>query len=297
MGNNLTNQSEDSSSPVVMFNSSPVSPKIIQQNSADDILDNFEEDSPYFQDDFPLDKKVSSADGAARIKRKSKRVKKAQDYFQWDSFTQKQQDMYFDFVKTAKKTWANREYDDEDVEKVVLNKIALLRFCIARDFIHEKAFNMWIKWVEWRIDYQPHKIRRKNIKDSTFNKCFFIWEDNKIGCPCIVISPGASSETYDTETCWKVATYVMEKACKKADKNGSTQICVIFDRTNMNNKTEKKWLPIYKEMATLIQDYYPERLNKAYVLHMNWFAKMMYSICKAFIAKKTRNKVRTLFNH
>jgi hypothetical protein len=36
--------------------------------------------------------------------------------------------MYYDFVKTAKKTWTERGYEDEDVEKVVLNKISLLRF-------------------------------------------------------------------------------------------------------------------------------------------------------------------------
>jgi hypothetical protein len=87
----------------------------------------------------------------------------------------------------------------------------------------------------------------------------------------------------------------MEKVCRKADRNGTTQMCVIFDRTNVSNKVEKKWLPIYKELSTLIQDYYPERLHQAYVLHMNWFAKVMYAICKAFIAKKTRAKVGTLY--
>lgn len=59
----------------------------------------------------------------------------------------------------------------------------------------------------------------------------------------------------------------------------------------MTNATEKKWLPLYKQLSTLVQDYYPERLHEAYVLHMNWFARLMYQICKPFIAKKTRNKV------
>ena len=65
-------------------------------------------------------------------------------------------------------------------------------------------------------------------------------------------------------------------------------VCVLFDRKNMHNSTEKKWLPLYKELSTLIQDYYPERLHQAYVLHMNWFARLIYQLCKPFIAKKDK---------
>lgn len=64
----------------------------------------------------------------ANSKKKSKRVKKVEDYFQWDGLTEKQKDMYYDFIKTAKKTWTERGYEDEEVEKYVLNKISLLRF-------------------------------------------------------------------------------------------------------------------------------------------------------------------------
>jgi hypothetical protein len=88
----------------------------------------------------------------------------------------------------------------------------------------------------------------------------------------------------------------MEKATRKADRNGTTQICVLFDRAGMSQSTEKKWLPLYKELSTLIQDYYPERLYQAYVLQMNCFVKMMYNICKPFIAKKTRNKIVIIKN-
>lgn len=61
-------------------------------------------------------------------KTKSKRIKKVEDYFQWDSLSLKQKDMYYDFVKTAKKTWTELGHEDDIVEKAVLNKIALLRF-------------------------------------------------------------------------------------------------------------------------------------------------------------------------
>lgn len=121
-------------------------------------------------------------------------------------------------------------------------------------------------------------------------------KQNENGNPCIVIKPGATTETYDKELMFKLATYVMEKGTRKADKNGSTQICVLFDRTGMSQATEKKWLPLYKELSSVVQDYYPERLYQAYVLHMNWFAKIMFSMCKPFLAKKTRNKIVVIRN-
>lgn len=286
----------------VYYSPKQIKPKSSKETRADKMLRDYTE-SPEtlrtIQDNEECEEAPSNSEQVSeepvKKKSKSKRVKKVEDYFQWDSISEKDKDMYYDFVKTAKKTWSNRGYDDEAVEKVVLNRIALLRFCIARDFDPEKTFKMWIKWVEWRMDYQPHKIKKKEVKDSTLNKCFYLYKENKVGCPCIVICPGATSEVYDIEIVWKLASYVMEKACRQADRNGTTQMCVIFDRTNMSNKVEKKWLPIYKELSTLIQDYYPERLHQAYVLHMNWFAKVMYAICKPFIAKKTRSKVGTLY--
>lgn len=301
MGNNNTTMGWDTESPPDVKYNNHFLDKVQPDEPQEDIdLLNYQEGYDTLgtqgqndeQNEKPAD--TSQPPKVDKPKKKSKRVKKVEDYFQWDSLTQKQQDMYFDFVKTAKKAWNNHGFEDEDVEKVCLDRIALLRFCIARDFNPDKTFNMWIKWVEWRLDYQPHKIRRKDIKKSTFNECFYINKENTSGCPCILIRPGLSQEVYDIEVVWKIAAYSMEKAIKKADKNGSTQICVIFDRTGMNNKIEKKWLPIYKELSTLIQDYYPERLHQAYVMHMNWFARMMYNVCKPFIAKKTRNKVISL---
>lgn len=83
---------------------------------------------------------------------------------------------------------------------------------------------MWIKWVEWRLDYQPHKIKKKDIKYTSFRKCLFVWKKNSFGCPCIVISPGATNDTYEVKELEIVIAYVLEKCSRLADKNGTTQL-------------------------------------------------------------------------
>ena len=43
--------------------------------------------------------------------------------------------------------------------------------------------------------------------------------------------------------------------------------------------------------ANLLQDSYPGRLGCMYILHVNWFYRMIYGLVKPFLAKKTREKV------
>jgi hypothetical protein len=41
---------------------------------------------------------------------------------------------------------------------------------------------------------------------------------------------------------------------------------------------------------------YAERLSKFYVLHVNWFYRMMWTMVKPILAKKTRDKIVILGN-
>jgi hypothetical protein len=44
-------------------------------------------------------------------------------------------------------------------------------------------------------------------------------------------------------------------------------------------------------LVGVLQDYYAERLHKAYVLHVNWIYKMLYGIVKPFLSERTKSKV------
>ena len=43
----------------------------------------------------------------------------------------------------------------------------------------------------------------------------------------------------------------------------------------MTQSKDQKWFPVYKKMAQTLQDYYPERLNKAYIVNANWFTRVI----------------------
>lgn len=73
-------------------------------------------------------KSKSKSKSKKDVKEPSQRVKRIEDYFQWDSITEEQKEMYYEFISTAKSAWENNGYDDEEVRKVVLDRIALMRF-------------------------------------------------------------------------------------------------------------------------------------------------------------------------
>lgn len=78
---------------------------------------------------------------------------------------------------------------------------------------------------------------------------------------------------------------------RKADKNREGKITVIFDRAQITQSKDKKWFPLYKLMAQIFQDYYPERLKVAYVVNANWFTKMVISMVKVFLSQSTKDKI------
>lgn len=133
MGNNQSDmESGEDYQLDVVYNPTPIEAKYMHEDSADDILENYQEGPDTYRTNeanlIAEDQASENPTETANQKKKSLRVKKVEDYFQWDGLTAKQKDMYYDFIKTAKKTWTGRGYEDDEVEKQVLNKISLLRF-------------------------------------------------------------------------------------------------------------------------------------------------------------------------
>jgi hypothetical protein len=53
-------------------------------------------------------------------------------------------------------------------------------------------------------------------------------------------------------------------------------------------------MKIMSGLMEMLQDFYAERLAVSYVLHINWFYRMMWQVAKPLLARETRNKIRVL---
>lgn len=65
---------------------------------------------------------------------------------------------------------------------------------------------------------------------------------------------------------------------------------VIMDVGKISNKNVD--LSITKEQVFYIQKYFPETLHKIYLIHADFFTRMLWNTVKIFIDQKTRDKVK-----
>jgi len=93
---------EESQGKSISYNPAPLELKNVGLESVDDQLLNYEEGPETLQTyQNNCDDEAETQDEQRKPK-KSKRIKKVEDYFQWDGIKPKHRDMYYDFVKTAK---------------------------------------------------------------------------------------------------------------------------------------------------------------------------------------------------
>jgi hypothetical protein len=169
------------------------------------------------------------------------------------------------------------------------------RFMKARDNKLEEAFNMWSGWVNWRLEYKPDEITEKDVKNELKTGKAFLHGCDIEGRPCIVVKNAKHiPENSDLEEIVRFFIYNVETACKLADEKGIKQICVIMDRENTGWANFDRRFLGKMNLATILQDYYAERLHAVYILHVNWIFRSIFAMVKPFVAENTKNKMKIL---
>ena len=174
----------------------------------------------------------------------------------------------------------------------------ILRFLIAREFDSNKAFEMWKKWVDWRLSYKPELIspNEESVKKQLETGKLLWHKTDKGNRPVLYYRMKYHVPNLaDLDNNLRFLVYMIEQGCKEADKLGSRQICVIYDRRGYSKKQQDpNSMKAMKLLIPILQDYYPERLHCYYVMGANWFFRAMFTVVKTFLSEKTANKVKVL---
>ena len=174
----------------------------------------------------------------------------------------------------------------------------ILRFLTAREFDPTKAFDMWKKWVDWRLSYKPEQISptEECIKKQIETGKLLWHKTDKGNRPCLYYRMKYHVPNLaDLDNNLRFLVHMIEQGCAEADKLGSRQICVIYDRRGYTKKQQDpNSMKAMKLLIPILQDYYPERLHCYYVMGANWFFRAMFTVVKTFLSDKTANKVKVL---
>ncbi|EAR93079.1 divergent CRAL/TRIO domain protein (macronuclear) [Tetrahymena thermophila SB210] len=168
-----------------------------------------------------------------------------------------------------------------------------VRLLWAREFKVEKAFEMWKKWVDWRIDFKADEIKEEDVASELQSGKAFWHGMDKQGNPCLVVKvkyhrPGVSSQ----DVVLRYFLYLLEEGISKCEQAGTGKVSVIWDREGFDKKNfDSNLFSTFKKLNQIMQDNYAERLSTIYILHPNWFFKTIYAVVKPFLTSRTKSKI------
>lgn len=172
----------------------------------------------------------------------------------------------------------------------------LRRFLVARDLDVEKAANMFMKYIIWRKTFVPKGcISVSEVSNQMAQNKMFMQGKDKQGHPIAVLFGARHSacKAGGMDEFRRYLVFVLDKLCSSMP-DGQEKFTIIGDLQGYgycNSDIRGNLAAI-----SILQDYYPERLAKVFIIHAPYIFTTMWKIIYPFIDKKTRNKIMFVDN-
>lgn len=173
-----------------------------------------------------------------------------------------------------------------------LSPATYCRYLRARGWRVDKAATMLVATLKWRAEYRPEEIRVEDVWDEFENEGKMYVSDRKddAGRPIIYQRPGLDNTT-DRETKVRYLVYTVEKALASIDDPAVETMTIITDFGGYSQLTGMRNIKISKDVASILQNHYPERLGAVYMLNNPWVWKIFWAAVSPFVDRKTRDKI------
>jgi hypothetical protein len=186
-----------------------------------------------------------------------------------------------------------KKYADSNGFGMPLNDKTFARYLRARDNDLEQATAMLDSTITWREEFGVEDIESWKdvmIKENETGKAYVRGRD-KQNRPIIWMKPKFEN-TYDHDGNIKHLVYNLERAVACGEANGyeDGKLCLIidFDGYSIMNAPPMK---TSMETLNILQNHYPERLAKAFLVRPPWIFHSFYSLISPFIDPVTKDKV------
>ncbi|KAL6193462.1 hypothetical protein ACLB2K_034546 [Fragaria x ananassa] len=176
----------------------------------------------------------------------------------------------------------------EDPSSKEVDDFMIRRFLRARDQDIEKASNLFLKYLSWRKAFMPNgSISESEIpRELTHNKLFMQGVDKK-GRPIVVVYGGRHKHT-KLEEFKRFVVYTLEKICARMPA-GQEKFLSIADLEGWGYVNSD--VRGYLAALTILQDCYPERLGKLFIVHAPYLFMTAWKMVYPFIDDKTKKKI------
>uniref|UniRef100_A0A7N0UH72 CRAL-TRIO domain-containing protein n=1 Tax=Kalanchoe fedtschenkoi TaxID=63787 RepID=A0A7N0UH72_KALFE len=166
--------------------------------------------------------------------------------------------------------------------------LTLRRFLRARDQDVDKASKLFLKYLRWRATFVPNGyIDISEIPNNLAQNKVFVQGVDKEGRPIGVILGQRHRQT-SLDEFKRFAVYCLDKMCASIPKGQETFVCITdlegWGYANCDVRA-------YSGALTLLQDCYPERLGKLFIVHVPYIFMAAWKLVSPFIDNKTKKKI------
>ncbi|GJZ26597.1 CRAL-TRIO domain-containing protein [Tanacetum coccineum] len=175
----------------------------------------------------------------------------------------------------------SKEYDD----------FTLRRFLRARDLEIDKATAMFLKFVKWRRTFVPNgSISVSEIPNELAQNKLFMQGTDKSGRLITVVFGGRHyhNKIGGLEEFQRFVVFTLDRIAARLPP-GQEKYVSITDVQGWGYSNSD--IRGYLAAITVLQDYYPERLEKMYVMHAPYLFMTAWNIIYPFIDEKTKKKI------
>ncbi|XP_050226129.1 sec14 cytosolic factor-like [Mercurialis annua] len=170
-----------------------------------------------------------------------------------------------------------------------IDDMTLRRFLRARDLDVKKASAMFLKYLKWRKDFVPNgSISPLEIPNEIAQNKMFMQGSDKRGRPVTVLFGAKHFQNKNPDEFKRYVVCVLDKLCARVPA-GQDKFVVIGDLKGWGYAN----CDIHGYLAALciLQDYFPERLGKLFIVHVPYIFMAVWKLVYPFIDNNTRKKI------
>ncbi|XP_042497164.1 phosphatidylinositol transfer protein 3-like [Macadamia integrifolia] len=180
--------------------------------------------------------------------------------------------------------------EKEDPSAKEEDDLMIRRFLRARDLNIEEASALFLKYLNWRHSFVPScSISESEIQDQLSQNKLFMQGLDKKGRPIVIVfSAKHFPKKGGTDEFKRYVVYCLDRICSRMPQ-GQEKFVGIADVNGWGYANCD--IRGYIAALSILQDCYPERLGKLFLIHVPYLFLKAWKIVYPFIDKKTREKI------
>ncbi|EOA37021.1 hypothetical protein CARUB_v10010070mg [Capsella rubella] len=180
--------------------------------------------------------------------------------------------------------------DRQDPATKEVDDLMIRRFLRARDLDIEKASTLFLKYLTWKRSMLPKgHIAESEIANDLSHKKVCMQGHDKKGRPIVVaIGNRHNPSKGNPEEFKRFVVYTLEKICARMPR-GEEKFVTIGDLQGWGYSHCD--IRGYLAALSTLQDCYPERLGKLYIVHAPYVFMTAWKVIYPFIDANTKKKI------